>query len=633
MAALKEQAGACAQPQRGSSLRAGEAPRTLEEVPHSHDAVRGMQGWGDAASCSKPLHIGRGVSVLSAGALSACGGGGTGNSIQKDSGSTAEPSNAIEPSNDTDAARFLLLASLSASKGGIAQLRTLGYEEWLDRKIETPIGLTAAEFFSSHGYDQADEDAHFDRPHVADNMIWHQLMTGNDDVRKRIALALSNFFVVSVSNLSIRWPALAIGEYWDILNRHAFGSFRDLLEDLALNPAAGVFLDVIGSEKSNQTTGREPDENLAREIMQLYSIGLVRLNIDGTPTLTSGKEEPTFNAEDVRGLAKCFTGYNFDYSGLADIPHPANPSWQVQHPDSVRRRITADPSKWRVSGKESLHSPAEKSFLGVKIPAGSDAEATLKIALDTLFSHGNVGPFFSKQMIQYLITSNPSASYVERVSRVFNDNGKGVRGDLRSVFKAIFLDSEAINPVTGSQSAYGKLREPTVRLAQWGRTFGASSQSGKWIMDDLSRQQDQLGQSPLRAPSVFGFFRPQFSRIGSESHSAGLQTPKFQIVNETSVVGYVNFLQDLIAGRNYATRDVKASYAYEIDLAHDSKALLDHLDLVLTARQLTAKVRQTIFDALESRDVKRDSSESDKAGLVQTAVLLVMVSNDYLVQE
>ena len=490
---------------------------------------------------------------------------------------------------------------------------------------------TAENFFRTRGYDDPVNGRLFDES-IGDNMVWADLMSGNSQVRKRFALALSEFFVVSLSSIGLAWPGQAIGAYWDLLNEHAFGNYRDLLEAITLNPAMGVFLNTRGNRKADPNKGRVPDENYGREVLQLFSIGLYELNLYGTQRTSGGSPIETYDNDDVTGIAKAFTGYDFDFAGVALLPNPNNPSKTIPHPDYARQSMTADPSRWQFPRGESFHSDEEKSFLGTTIPAGTGAGETLRITLDTLFNHSNVGPFFSQQMIQRLVTSNPTPAYVQRVAQVFNDNGNGVRGDMGAVYKAILLDNEAISESGLSDSTYGKLREPMVRLAQWARTFGAQSPSGNWDIRDLSDSSGRLGQSPLRSPSVFNFFRPGYVPSGSQSADNGLLAPEFQIVNETSVAGYVNAMERVIDGRAWFLGDVTAPYSEELDIAHDAPALLDRLDLLLTANQLSDATRDTILTALQEINVTQTSSTEAKLDRIHAGVLLVMASNDYLVQ-
>lgn len=565
----------------------------------------------------------------------ACGGEGTssssgGGSSAPVAGVSAPPVVVIKPESDAQAARFVLRAGFAANDANIDQVKSLGYEPWLDREINTPVGQTAQEFFVARGYDKIDNNHWYDRSNPADNMIWSQLMTGGGQVRKRIALALSEFFVVSTNAIDVAWRSQAMGEYWDILNRFAFANYRDLLEEITLNPAMGVFLNTLGNRKADEKAGRVPDENFGREVMQLFSIGLYELNLDGTER--AGQVE-TYTTEDVTGIAEAFTGYDYDYTGVSIVAAFESSNRKIPEPKYVRQAMTADPAKWRNPRTTGFHSDSEKTFLGLSIPAGTNAPDTLKLTLDRLFAHPNVGPFFARQMIQRLVTSNPSAAYVRRVATRFNDNGNGKRGDLRAVFKAILLDEEAISDAGLTNPGFGKLREPIIRFTQLGRTFGMTSKSGNWEIGDLSGSATQLAQAPLRSPSVFNFFRPGYVPTNSEASARKLVAPEFQIVNETSVAGYVNFMELAVETRGYWMRDLSLDYTAELKLAHDSNALLDRIDLLLTGRQMTPFVKDTILSALNTITATETSDEATKLRRVRTAVFLASVSLDYLVQQ
>lgn len=587
----------------------------------------------------KPSRAGRvGALALASATLTACGGGGSGTGSPSDAPvqgpPTGAPAVAMPPSTDPqkDAARFLLHASLSSTMSEIAAVEALGKAGWLDEVMDRPNDETAREYFARNGFDQANEDRHWDRSRTGDYMIWSQLLSGGNPVRKRVALALSEFFVVSLSDLEIRWPAIAIGAYWDLLNEHAFGNYRELLEAVTLNPAMAQYLDTIGNQKADPVSGREPDENFAREILQLFSIGLVELNLDGSLKGSMGSPIETYTNEDVTGLARCFTGFHYDYSGTVFKEYDVAP-WPLEDPNFLYASITPDPTKWRAPANESYHSLEEKRFLGATIPAGTGPLATLQLALDTIFEHPNVAPFFCRQMIQRLVTSNPSPEYVRRVAMVFEDNGNSVRGDLRAVFRAILLDDEA-NDVSNSETAtFGRMSEPMLRFVQWGRTFSARSTSGHWEIDALPRSNDQLGQSALRSPSVFNFFRPNFTRPNSEVAKNGLLAPEFQLVNETSVVGYANFMELMIEGRSYNGRDLEVGYPEEIALADDPQALVDHLNLVLTARSASAYTTNLIVGAVENLALRGEQDQSGRVNRVKAAVFLFMITPEFIIRK
>lgn len=589
----------------------------------------------------------RAISPAAAGAVSAlalataaCGGGGSGgNGGGGPIGGTPTPTPTPTPTvsiTDAEASRFLQQASLAATPGDIDAVKSQGYEAWLNAQIAQPIELTAEQFLKNNGYEDNDANRWQVKMSPLDWMMWNQLITGNNEFRKRAALALSEFFVVSANTVNGFWRSSAMGAYWDILTKHAFGNYRDLVEDISLNLAMGIFLNTRGNRKEDPNTGRVPDENYGREVMQLFSIGLYELNLDGTEkTDGSGNLIETYDNDDVTGIAKAFTGYDANYDGITFETSNDGNNAQLPHPDFARLPMTADSSKWRSNRNADYHSMQEKTFLGVTIPANTNAVETLRLTMDALTNHPNVGPFLGKQMIQRLVTSNPSPAYVQRVAQVFNDNGSGVRGDLRAMFKAILLDDEARSTAGLTSTQFGKLREPMLRFTQFARTFGATSARGDWRVPDLSDSDDELGQSPLRPPSVFNFFRPGFVPTNSQSAANNLLAPEFQIVNETSVAGYVNFMQSVLnnAGTNTANRDLRYNLDAEVNIAHDSQALIDRLDLLFTANQLTASTKTTIKNALDAESVTQASSTDDKLARVRQAILLVMVSNEYLVQQ
>ena len=395
---------------------------------------------------------------------------------------------------------------------------------------------------------------------------------------------------------------------------------------------------MLRSEQENTATGTHPNENYAREVMQLFSIGLYQLNPDGSvKTDGAGRALESYSQDDVTQLARVFTGYVFDTE-----PNVTTKSgYSIPPRGYCRRPMRLDASK---------HSTLEVRFLGTTIPAETPGAVALRMALDTLFNHPNVGPFFGRQMIQRLVTSNPSPAYVGRVAAAFNNNGAGVRGDLRAVWAAVLLDDEARNPARVSDPLHGKLREPLLRFIQWARTFGAVSAAGSWKIFDLSDAASRLGQSALRAPSVFNFFRPGYVPPAPGLADRQAVAPEFQLVNETSVGGYLNFMQGVIqngiqcpnptapesAANGINLFDVKARYSAELARVTDPVALIDHLNLVLCAGQLPASQRSLMVDALKSMVYEQPTSMTEEArryDRVAAAVLMVMASSAYLVQK
>jgi uncharacterized protein (DUF1800 family) len=540
---------------------------------------------------------------------------------------------------EESAARFLLQAQFSASDDQILAVRAKGFSSWLQSAYAAPRGVAGWDWLTSRGYATIDTNTrYYDNYYPGDLMIWNQLMTSPDPVRQRLSLALSEYFVVSLTGLDLGWRSHAIAHYWDTLNKNAFGNFRQLLEDVTLNPAMGFYLNTRGNQKENAATGRQPDENYAREVMQLFTIGLYELNQDGTPKLdAAGDPIESYTADDVTNLARVFTGYDFDRTGNVNTFDPA------QNRTIGNHLFTRLPMIFN----SNQHSVLEKRFLGVSIPANTPGPAALKTALDTLFNNANVGPFFARQMIQRLVTSDPSPAYVGRVSAAFNDNGAGVRGDLKAVWSAILLDPEARAAGSLTDANFGKVREPMIRFVQWGRTFGATSAAGTWKIFDLSNPATQLGQSPLRSPSVFNYFRPGYIPPGTVMAARKATSPEFQILNESSVGGYLNYMQGVIRNGVFVNApdlpntasnarngfDIKATYSKELPLAADPAALVARLNLLLAAGQLSTTTVSTIREAVASMPFTGAGTETQKLDRVAAAVLLVMGSPEFLIQK
>ena len=514
-------------------------------------------------------------------------------------------------------------------------MRTQGYAPWVSAQLNAPAAQTGVQWLDGRGYGTPDAaNSYFDQSYPADFMIWQQLMQSPDGVRKRMALALSEFFVVSLNSVELEWRSHSMAQYWDLLVQGTRGNFRQLLEEITLSPAMGVFLNTRGNQKEN-AQGRQPDENYAREVMQLFTIGLYQLNLDGTERRAAdGSKLPSYTLSDVTNLARVLTGWDLDVSQSSiTVVNGRN----IPNTSVATRRMVLNANR---------HSTLASTFLGVTVAANTEGTAALKTALDTLFNHPNVGPFFGKQMIQRLVTSNPSAAYVARVATVFNNNGDGVRGDMKSVFAAILLDDEARSPAGLSATTFGKLREPMVRFVQWGRTFGLNSAAGSWKLDQQGSAGDQLGQSPLRPGSVFSFFRPGYVPPSTALAAAQQVAPEFQIVNESTVGGYLNYMQDRIRNGfnvdspgvpehtyNSYTRDITASYTAELALVLDTTALVNRLNLLMCAGQLSAATRTLMINALNATPLTAASSASARLDRVCGAVLMVLASTEYLVQK
>ena len=569
--------------------------------------------------------------------LTACGGGGSGSTPAPAPAPTPPPSpspptaTVLTPESiqiqkiDLASARFLQRAQFSSTENEISALRTLGAETWLIQQMSLPPSQSAWDWMIAQGYSAIDSNNYYNNSTQANYMAWQRIMAAPDGVRQRIALALSEFFVVGTAGVQLNWPQFAMAAYWDVLANNAFGNYRTLLEEITLNTAMGEFLNTMGNQKENVAAGRVPDENYAREVMQLFSIGLLKLNIDGTAIIGSnGQPEESYTQVDVSNLARVFTGYLSDDS--EGFFTPAGSTSRVRNVGYARRRMVLNPTR---------HSLLEANFLGTKIGAGTDGTVALRIALDTLFMHPNVGPFFGRQMIQRLVTSNPSPAYVARVARAFNNNGQGVRGSLAAVFRAVLLDSEANDTANQDSPTFGKLREPMVRIAQWAHTFGVSSISGTWRIGNLSAP-NSLGQSPLQAPSVFNFFRPGYVPPSQALALMKFTAPEFQIVNETTAPSYLNYLDGILSqGISVGSLgfDIVPAYTTELTLVGNPSALVDRLNRILCAGQLSSVTVNLIVNALNTDRSTTASSDTTKRNYIAKAILFVMASPEYLIQK
>jgi uncharacterized protein (DUF1800 family) len=416
--------------------------------------------------------------------------------------------------------------------------------------------------------------------------------------------------------------------YYDLLGADAFGNFRTLLQDVTLNPMMGQYLSMLQNDKGNANT--DPDENYAREVMQLFTIGLFQLNDDGSQKLDgSGNGIPTYSNNDVMGLAKVFTGFSWSVPGNYSDEAWSNCCIYVGKGYGEDLRP--------MQPYPSHHSTDEKQFLGTTIASGStDPSHDLNIALDTLFNHPNLPAFFSRQMIQHLVTSNPSPAYIQRVADVFKDDGKGVRGDLRAVFTAILMDPEARDAAANfSNPQYGKVREALVRYTQWARAFTAQSRTGSFWIGDTEDPIWGLGQMTMRSPTVFNWFAPGYVPPATTIAQAGLVGPEFQMTNVSSVVGYINFMQDTIGSNAKNGPDLFTSYPAEYRIANNPGALVDRLNLLLMAGQMSSGLESQLIDAVNSIEVPAGPSSAIEAALtnrVQTAIYLTMASPEYAAQ-
>jgi uncharacterized protein (TIGR03437 family) len=512
-----------------------------------------------------------------------------------------------------DAARFLTQATFGPKLSDITELQNKGFDQWLNEQFALPV--------TSHiSYLEAAEAAGgaFYQTQMMES-FWKQAVTGQDQLRQRVSFALSEILVVSF-NSNLDNEQYALGSYVDTLNRGAFGNFRRLLEDLTLHPAMGRYLDHLQNDKEDLVTGRNPNENYAREILQLFSIGLYKLHPDGSLMLdANGLPIPTYDQSVVKGFAHVFTGWSYGTFALTENNWKWPPVWRNGH------------AFWLVPMQvwPDHHSITSKKLLnGVVLPAGQTAQKDLTDALDNIFNHPNVGPFIARQLIQRLVTSNPSPGYVYRVARTFNNNGSGVRGDMKAVVRAILLDYEARSLEVISHQGYGKLREPIVRFAHLLRAFNYSCPCGTFPLHWMDSAEYALGQNPLRARSVFNFFEPGYSHPGNIA-AAGLHSPEFQITNDTSVIGLSNFMRYVVfQGFKWdETKPLLPDYSAVLPMAQNPSQLIDHLNVVMMAGGLSDRLKTSLVTEISRISASRPDER------VKEAIHLVITSPEYAIQK
>jgi uncharacterized protein (DUF1800 family) len=540
-----------------------------------------------------------------------------------------------------DASRFLAQATFGATDGDIRNLSLIGYTAWLNEQFSAPAtqhepAVEQALIVNNPPCNAGDvkcNAALFVQNDTDDNYLeqsfWQQALTGNDQLRQRVKYALTEMMVISSQDFAVGEMPRGMANYYDVLGADAFGNFRQLLEDVTLNPMMGQYLSVMGNDKGDAT--RDPDENYAREVMQLFTIGLYQLNPDGTQKLDpTGQPIPTYSNLDVMGLAKVFTGFSWNIPG-----DQSNTAWSnccAYVGTGFGEDILA------MQSFPNHHSTDEKDFLGVTIPTQSnpDPVGDLKIALDTLFNHPNLPPFVCKQLIQHLVTSNPSPAYVGRVAAVFQDNGMGVRGDMKAVLQAILLDDEARNSAAASSNPqYGKVREPLIRYTEWARAFTAQSRNAAFNLGSTEDPIYGLGEMSLRSPSVFNWFAPGYVPPGTSIEQANLVAPEMEMTDVSTVVGYLNYMQSAIGGNATTGPDVFSNYSTEIALATTPDQLVDRMNLLLMAGEMDATLRGQILSAVNSIAIPSGDQDAINAALlarVETAIYLTMASPAYSAQ-
>jgi len=549
----------------------------------------------------------------------------TSDNAQQTSGYNTTDSQGFLP-NYNAASRFLSQATFGPNYEEIISLSESGIENWIDAQINTPKAFDLVDKMNEYYQIRKDNGESSVHGYHWDFAWWQYTMTSPDYLRQRIAFALSEFFVIST--FTIDDSPFAFADYHDMLLDQAFGNYRALLDSVTYHPAMGEYLTYIRNAKSDTIYNIDwtvsppdtlsiqylfPDENYAREVMQLFSIGLCELNIDGSCQKDGGGVDiPTYDNVDIAEFAKIFTGLGWgSCENFNCFP------WDENNPELYIRR-----HQHRMKMYDEEHEPGIKYLLnGVSTPGGTNANGNqdIKIALDNLFNHDNVGPFLGKFLIQRLITSNPSPGYITRVAKAFNGDGPHgtERGDLQSVIKAILLDEEARSCQAGDDDQYGMLREPFIRYVQIAKAFDLYTTSGNH-RNAMYEALFQLQQKPYASPSVFNFFQSDFQPIGP-IEAANKVAPEFQITNSQSIAGYLNGLTEWVMRDNltdewrmyegepdFPDEEAMFDFTDELSLVEDGYVpqLIERLNLILAHGKLSQVTIDVIIEAVQNFEIE-----------------------------
>lgn len=530
------------------------------------------------------------------------------------------------------ASRFLGQSTLGYNMEDITEVTQLGIEDWIDSQFVKPVAFSLKNKVKEyHNFVKTatNNPAAGQIYRMWSYAWWQYHMASPDALRQRVALALSELFVISDKSL-FGANSYALSSYYDVLLNNAFTNYRDLMEDVTFHPAMGVYLTYLNNPKSNPAANQFPDENYARELMQLFTIGTVKLNMDGSQVLNAnGVPVATYNNTDIAEFAKVFTGL----------------SWADR---TTFNRSAANDTSYTlpmIMFNTSHETGAKYLLNGFVVPnrVPTDGIADIQDAITNLFNHSNTPPFVARFLIQRLVTSNPTPGYIQRVANVFVNNGQGVRGDMKAIIKAILLDPEAKACKNGENEAYGSLREPFFRYVQINKAFDASTLSGNY-RNDMDYVYRFVQQKPLTSPSVFNFFQQEYQPIGP-IEEANLVAPEFQITNAQTIMGYVNSLYRFVIQENVAdeydlyTNEDDATYANQVStidlndevlLTDNNKLhiLLDRLNLLLAQGRLSAGSLNIIKNVVMELPNGTTTEKRDRAKL---AIYLIMSSPEYLI--
>src|SRR5580698_1889749 len=486
------------------------------------------------------------------------------------------------------AARFLDQATWGPTPGSIAQLQQMGMGNWLNAQF----ALNTSNIPDQPQLDSTGEPNRDMHPVQA--AFFQNTVTGQDQLRQRVAFALNQMWVVSFTRVPI---AYAFPPYWRIFRDHAFGNYRDLIQAVTLSPAMGRYLNVANNNKANPAKNTSANENYARELMQLFTLGLTQLNPNGTPLLDQNNNPiPTYDQDVVTNMAKVLTGWTY--------PTAPGARQKNNNPEYFFGQMFA---------VESEHDTTAKTiFSNITIPAGQTAELDLNSLLDALMAQPTMAPFVSEQLIQHLVTSNPSPQYIARVSSVFHNDGNGVTGDLQAVITAILTDPEARagdDEIVSANPTFGHMREPVLFMPNLLRGLNGTLTANSAIYNNTS----QLGETLFNAPSVFSYFSPQYRVQG------GLLAPEFQIYTTQTAVDRADIVNSILYGT--IDKATTVNLTPFVEQAGSAASLLSYIGTVFLHGSMSPALVEEATDAMDAA-----STPTAKA---QAALYVVLTSGEY----
>ena len=552
----------------------------------------------------------------------------------------------VQLNNDQLAARFLDQATAGATPQEVASLSAAlaahpdtAFSDWLQNQYAKPVldGDLSLPIFRAM-FDNQTPTTSYHRHAAEAAEVRASLMISDqtNELRRQVAYALSQIFVASDQDNPLNDKGEGMCDWYDLLYKDTFTDFRTILTDVTYHPVMSDFLSDAGNAKAgffNKTS--RPDENYAREVMQLFTIGLVQLNLDGSPKIDgAGHAIPTYSQAEIPEVARVFTGLMYPMGDILSGQKDASGNLARVHKQGQVRvgRDTIDARR---------HDTGEKSFLGQTLPAGQTADKDIADTLDILCNHPNCAPFFAKGMIQRLVTSNPSPEYVRRVAQAFLAN----KGDMKAIISAILLDPEARDVKFVHKEDYGKLREPWLRITQMARAFQSKPDTKQPYYPFSERMTlNKIGQYPLSAPSVFNFYLPNYQSPGvvsernANANDATTLTvdPEFQIMNSNTALLLPNMIMDSLKSDAPANPNLRQSFLFldltpQINLAGDPVALVNNISTLLTGGTMSDHSREVIADAVGKILPANDPQMWKERA--RTAIYLTMISPDYAIQK